>query len=125
MTTDRNSRDGRSISGPISDGVRLHFIQPGRPVQNAFVESFNGRFREECLDQHWFLDLADARRIIEAWRIDYNTRRPHGSLHGATPEEFAHSLGGGSPAQTPARPDQEEQERRAKNELPLTAVGLT
>ena len=106
-------------------GVRLHFIQPGRPVQNAFVESFNGRFREECLDQHWFLDLADARRTIEAWRVDYNTRRPHGSLRGATPEEFANSLCGRSPAQTPARADKEEQQHRSKDEIPLTAVGLT
>jgi putative transposase len=106
-------------------GVRLSFIQPGRPVQNAFVESFNGRFRDECLDQHWFLDLADARRTIEAWRVDYNTRRPHGSLHGATPEEFANALCGRSPAQTPARADQEDQEQRLKNEMPLTAVGLT
>lgn len=105
-------------------GVRLHFIQPGRPVQNAFIESFNGRFREECLDQHWFLDLADARRTIDAWRVDYNTRRPHGSLRGATPEEFANSLCGRSPAQTPARAGQEE-EQRPTNEMPLTAVGLT
>ena len=56
-------------------GVTLAFIQPGRPVQNAFVESFNGRFRDECLNEHWFLDLHDAKETIEAWRIDYNTVR--------------------------------------------------
>ena len=60
-------------------GVKLHFIQPGKPTQNAFVESFNGRFRDGCLNQHWFSDLADARRIIAAWRDHYNTVRPHSS----------------------------------------------
>jgi len=54
------------------NGVRLNFIEPGKPVQNAFIESFDGKFRDECLNEHWFLDLADAREIIEAWRIDYN-----------------------------------------------------
>jgi transposase InsO family protein len=55
--------------------VQLHFIRPGKPVQNAFIESFNGRLRDECLNQHWFLSLGDARRIIEAWRVQYNTAR--------------------------------------------------
>lgn len=68
-------------------GVRLRFIDPGKPAQNAFCESFNGRFRDECLDQHWFVGLADARRLIEAWRQDYNRARPHGSLGYRTPEE--------------------------------------
>jgi putative transposase len=57
--------------------VLLHFIDLGKPVQNAFVESFNGKFREECLNQHWFTDLDDARRTIEQWRNDYNRVRPH------------------------------------------------
>lgn len=70
-------------------GVKLEFIRPGRPVENAFIESFNGRLREECLNQHWFLDLEDARRTIEAWRIGYNTNRPHSGLEGMTPVEFA------------------------------------
>jgi putative transposase len=70
-------------------GVQLHFIQPGRPIQNAFVESFNGRFRDECLNQHWFTSLADARTQIEAWRTDYNARRPHSALGHRTPHEFA------------------------------------
>jgi len=77
--------------------VRLHFIQPGKPTQNAFVESFNGKFRDECLNEHWFISLADARRTIEAWRIDYNTQRPHSSLDYATPEEFASRRQGHAP----------------------------
>ncbi|MGH9651619.1 MAG: IS3 family transposase, partial [Terriglobales bacterium] len=56
----------------FANGVRLHCIDPGKPTQNGFIESFNGKFRDECLHQHWFLDLADARRIIAAWRVDYN-----------------------------------------------------
>ncbi len=54
------------------NNVRLNFIEPGKPNQNAFIESFNGRFRDECLNEHWFANLADARRIIKAWRLDYN-----------------------------------------------------
>jgi len=69
-------------------GVRLHFIDPGKPQQNGFIESFNGRFRDECLNEHWFLSLADARGIIEDWRIDYNRNRPHSSLGNLTPEEY-------------------------------------
>lgn len=71
--------------------VALHFIDPGKPVQNAFIESFNGKFRDECLNQNWFVTLDEARRIIEAWRIDYNKVRPHSSLRYLTPEEFAAS----------------------------------
>lgn len=74
-------------------GVKLHFIQPGKPTQNAFIESFNGKFRDECLNEHWFLDLADARTKIEAWRREYNQERPHSSLGGLTPEEFANCWG--------------------------------
>lgn len=73
-------------------GVTLEFIQPGKPVQNAFVESFNGRFRDECLNQSWFVSLRDAQETIEAWRVDYNTARPHSSLSDRTPEEFASAL---------------------------------
>lgn len=69
-------------------GVKLHFIDPGRPVQNAFIESFNGKLRDECLNQHWFVSLEEARRIIKLWRIDYNTTRPHSSLGYMTPEAF-------------------------------------
>jgi len=76
-------------------GVALHFIEPGKPVQNAFIESFNGKFRDECLNQNWFVSLDDARRIIETWRVDYNTARPHSSLGYRTPAEFAAEFGGG------------------------------
>lgn len=68
--------------------VKIDFIQPGKPVQNCFIESFNGTFREECLNQHWFLSLADAERTIEAWRTTYNELRPHSSLGDLTPREF-------------------------------------
>lgn len=70
-------------------GIKIDFIQPGKPVQNCFVESFNGTFRDDCLNLHWFLSLDDARRTVEAWRQDYNRVRPHSSLGGLTPEEFA------------------------------------
>ena len=66
-----------------------HYIEPGKPVQNAFVESFNGRLRDECLNEHVFFSLAEARQIIESWRYDYNHLRPHGSLGALTPNEFA------------------------------------
>ena len=69
--------------------VLWHYIAPGKPQQNGFVESFNGRFRDECLNEHLFGSLPGPRRIIEAWRIDYNTERPHTSLDGLTPEAFA------------------------------------
>ena len=70
-------------------GVGWHYIAPGKPIQNGFVESFNGRLRDECLNEHLFAGLAEARRIIAEWRYDYNTTRPHTSLHGLTPNEFA------------------------------------
>ena len=69
--------------------VEWHYIAPGKPMQNGFVESFNGRLRDECLNEHLFTNLNEARQIIEAWRIDYNTNRPHTSLNGLTPTEFA------------------------------------
>jgi putative transposase len=70
-------------------GVKLQFITPGRPVENAYIESFNGKFRDECLNENWFIDLGQAREVIEAWRLDYNRVRPHSSLENLTPEEFA------------------------------------
>ena len=70
-------------------GVEWHYIAPGKPTQNGFIESFNGRLRDECLNEHLFVSLPEARRIIEEWRIDYNTNRPHTSLNGLTPTEFA------------------------------------
>jgi putative transposase len=69
--------------------LRWHYIEPGKPVQNAFVESFNSKLRDECLNEHVFLTLAEARKTIEAWRLDYNHCRPHSSLGALTPTEFA------------------------------------
>jgi putative transposase len=71
-----------------SRDVKIEYIQPGKPVQNCFVESFLGSFREDCLNLHWFLSLRDARQVIEGWRKDYNLVRPHGSLRDQTPAEF-------------------------------------
>ena len=65
------------------------FIRPGKPVENAYIESFNGRLRDECLNLHWFQSLEQARVILSAWRVDYNQVRPHTSLGGQTPDEFA------------------------------------
>ena len=70
-------------------GVGWHYIAPGKPVQNAFVESLNGHFRDECLNEHVFHGLPMARQVIEAWRLDYNACRPHTSLGGLAPNEFA------------------------------------
>lgn len=68
--------------------VKLHFIRPGKPVENAYAESFNGRFRDECLNSHWFANVLEARSVIDSWRGDYNEHRPHSSLDGLTPEEY-------------------------------------
>jgi putative transposase len=101
VTEDRGRPEAlRSDNGPeltsrvleawsLESRVRREFIEPGKPQQNGFVESFNGRLREECLNTHWFTSLADARRKLEAWRRDYNGARPHSSLGYRTPEEFA------------------------------------
>lgn len=86
--------NGPELAGKTVDqwaykrGVWLRFIEPGKPVQNAFVESFHGRLRDECLDRHWFIGLRDARHTIETWRQDYNQSRPHSALGYRPPEEF-------------------------------------
>ncbi len=82
-------------------GVMLDFIDPGKPVQNAFVESFNGTLRDECLNENWFVSLEDARQTIEAWRVDYETERPHSQLGDLTPREFAQRLAGPTRSLTP------------------------
>lgn len=80
---------GRALDAwAYAQGIRLHFIEPGKPNQNADVESFNGRFRDECLNEHWFLSLAQTRQIVEAWRLDYNAVRPHSSLGNVSPTAF-------------------------------------
>jgi putative transposase len=70
-------------------GVKLDFIRPGKPVENGYIESFNGRLRDECLNVEVFLDLADAQLKIERWKSDYNQQRPHSALADRTPQEFA------------------------------------
>ena len=87
--------NGPEFAGRVLDawayarGVQLRFIDPGKPVQNAYIESFNGRLRDECLNEHWFTSLPAARNIVEAWRDDYNAVRPHSALGNRTPQEFA------------------------------------
>lgn len=72
-----------------ANGVALKLIQAGKPTQNAYIESFNGKFRDECLNEHWFTTLAHARAVIAAWRQDYNEQRPHSALNYLSPSEFA------------------------------------
>jgi putative transposase len=93
--------------------VTLRFIRPGKPIENAYVESFNGKFRDECLDEYWFVSLADA-TMIEAWRVDYNGVRPHSSLNGATPDQFAR-ITEGARRLMPARPDQEDEVQKPED----------
>ena len=89
------SDNGPELRGRVLDqwayenGVRLQFIEPGKPIQNAYIESFNARLREECLNEHVFVSLDDARNKIEQWRVEYNRERPHSGLGKLTPEEFA------------------------------------
>ncbi len=101
-------------------GVKLHFIEPGKPVQNAFIESFNGKMRDECLNEHWFLSLGEARQTIEAWRRDYNEVRPHTSLGNRTPQEFTAC---GAALRSPTAPFElhrrEEQKQETTPELAL------
>lgn len=90
--------NGPEFAGQVLDqwayrrGVQLLFIQPGKPVQNAFAESFNGRLRDECLNETWFWTLAEARITIEQWRVEFNTARPHSGLASRTPSEYAREL---------------------------------
>jgi len=90
-----NVDNGPEFAGRVLDewayrhGIRLRFIRPGKPVENAYIESFNGKFRDECLNEHWFTSLTEARILIEAWRNEYNIERPHSSIGDATPAEFA------------------------------------
>jgi hypothetical protein len=92
--------NGPEFAGRLLDqwaylnGVELDFSRPGTPTDNAFIEAFNARIRAECLNASWFFSLADARERIEAWRIDYNTERPHSALGDLTPRAFARSSTG-------------------------------
>lgn len=90
-----NIDNGSEFTGKAMDAwafekeIKLDFIRPGKPNENAFIESFNGKFRDECLNENWFVSLEEVRKTIEAWRIDYNENRPHSSLGNLTPKEFA------------------------------------
>ena len=90
--------NGSEFSGPVLDlwayqnGVKIDFSRPGKPSDNGHIESFNGTFREECLNAHWFTTLEDARQVIEAWRREYNESRPQRALGERTPYEFAHRI---------------------------------
>ena len=83
-TADLARKHGRLGSDALK-GVTLDFSRPGKPTDNAFIEAFNGRFRAECLNAHWFLTLADAREKLEDWRKYYNEDRPHGAIGNKTP----------------------------------------
>ena len=91
--------NGSEFVGKVMDkwayeqGIEMDLSRPGKPTDNAMVESFNGRLRQECLNQHWFLSLDDAKAKIEAWRRDYNEVRPHSALDWSTPHEFALQAG--------------------------------
>ena len=85
---DAPSLDAEEMAWAQGHGIRHILIEPGRPMQNGYIESFNGRFRDECLNEHWLVTMAQAKRIIENWRIEYNTERPHSSLGNRTPVEF-------------------------------------
>jgi len=111
---------GRTLDAwAYARGVTLRFIRPGKPIENAYVESFNGKVRDECLNEHWFLSVADAKAVIEAWRIDYNTVRPHSSLAGRTPQHFA-QITAGARRLRPARADQEDQKTEDRKPEDLT-----
>jgi putative transposase len=93
------------------NGVEIDFSRPGTPTDNAKNESFNGRFREECLNAHWFLSLEDARRKIEAWREYYNEARPHSALQWMTPSEFARQCESRAGSANPEEPEISTSER--------------
>ena len=101
--------NGSEFAGKVMDrwayenGVELDFSRRGTPADNALVESFNGRLRQECLNEHWFLSLADARSKIDAWRNFYNQERPHTALAWKTPAEFAREYGSQANWQVPKK----------------------
>lgn len=102
-----------------AQGVKLHFIEPGKPVQNAFIESFNGKMRDECLNEHWFTSLGEARETIEVWRRDYNEVRPHSSLGNRTPQEFTAC---GAALRSPTAPSELHRGEEQKQEITLELV---
>ena len=91
MITDRNSPAGIFWRGAKSGALQSGIFSQVGPLQNAHVESFNGRLRDECLNAHWFVNLADAKLKVESWRQEYNEERPHSALSYRTPDEMAKS----------------------------------
>ena len=89
---------GPEFSGKALDawafehGVQIEFTRPGKPTDNGHIESFNGKFRDECLNEHWFMSMRHARQLIEEWRQDYNAQRPHSAIGYQTPDQFADSF---------------------------------
>lgn len=128
------SDNGPEFTGKALDhwayqtGVALDFIDPGKPQQNGFVESFNGKCRDECLNEHWFMSLWDARTITARFRWEYNNDRPHSSLGNRTPNEFVRSLSAGAPP-APIPPwGRKGEEQRVDNQVKsaiLMPVGLS
>ena len=76
----------------FTNNVTLDFSRPGKPTDNAFIESFNGKFRQECLNSDWFLSLEDAKSKIQKWRLEYNEFRPHSGIQNMTPKEYLNSI---------------------------------
>ena len=109
----------------VERGIELIHIQPGKPTQNAYVESFNGRLREECLNVSWFQNLFDARRKIAAWRQEYNEERPHSSLGYRTPREFAEQVRGMSYGKDGDEAALENAEERVSHFPTAPAAGLS
>jgi len=99
----------------------MDFSRPGKPTDNGLIEAFNGRLRAKCLNEHWFLSVGDAQEILDIWREDYNSERPHGALKNMTPDEFAqqalgaHPHGGGKSIKDTAQTTQ-----RQRQEICLT-----
>ena len=89
------------LSWALERGIKLRLIEPGKPNQNAYIESFNGRLRDECLNEHWFTSLSHAKALIEAWRREYNEERPKKALGGLTPSAYASQLATKSDTLTP------------------------
>lgn len=118
------SDNGPEFTGSALDAwaysrdAKLHFIEPGKPTQNGYIESFNGKFRDECLNDNWFVSLDDARQVVEEWRRDYNEERPHSALDNLTPAEFA-AKG------APAPGGREEEVDKQQNAATLEMVGLS
>ncbi|MFC3834077.1 integrase core domain-containing protein [Deinococcus rufus] len=95
LTDNKPEFTGRAVDQwAYTQGIAHQFIDPGKPVQNAYIESFNGRMRDEFLNVHWFLSVPQARLSLAIWRRDYNIVRPHSSLGNLTPQEFARHLAG-------------------------------